>query len=70
MVVVIMKVLYLFFKIGRFHGQYRIELIIDLMIVQNRHAGQMIVSRTEIPKGKHADEEDQYGEDDTNDPGT
>ena len=70
MVVVVMKVLYLLFKIGRLHGQDGIELIIYLVIVQDRYPGQMIVGRTEIPKGKHTDEEDQDGKDDANDPGT
>ena len=68
MVIVVVQIFHLFIKIGWLHGQHGVEFIIDLMVVQDGDACQVIVCRPEIPKSKDTDEEDQNGEDDTDDP--
>ena len=68
MIVVVVQIFHLFVKIGWLHGQHGIEFIIDLMVVQDRDACQMIVRRPEIPKSKDTDEKDQDGKDDADDP--
>ena len=56
MVVVVVQIFHLFVKIGWLHGQHRVEFIIDLVIIQNGDACEMIVRRPEIPKSKDTDE--------------
>lgn len=68
MIVVVVQIFHLFVKISWLHGQHGIEFIIDLMVVQDRDACEMVVRRPEIPKSKDTDEEDQDGKDDADDP--
>lgn len=68
MVIVVVQIFHLFVKVSRLHGQHGVEFIIDLMVVQDRDACQVIVRRPEIPKSKDTDKEDQDGENDADDP--